>query len=121
MKPQWTNTMGELESYTRMKDLKDDIMEMAQYQTETAQYQAMASAPSPTKKDFHAALYNNVMGSMLYKVQKRALVQQEMAIAKRRLAIEDAELKLKEKELMLKNIELDRKLINKKVVMKKRR
>ena len=35
-----------------MKDLKDGIMEMAQSQMETAQCKAMASAPSPMKKDF---------------------------------------------------------------------
>ena len=97
-----------------MTDLKDGMMEMAQYQMETAQYQAMASAPSPMKKDFYAALYNNVMDSMSYKVQKRALDQQEMAVMKRRLAIKDAELELKEKELMLKNMELDCKLIGEK-------
>ena len=97
-----------------MKDLKDGMMEMAQYQMETAQYQAMASVLSPMKKDFYAALYNNIMDSMSYKVQKRALEQQEMAMVKRRLAIEDTESKLKEKELMLKNMELDCKLINKK-------
>lgn len=97
-----------------MKDLKDSMMEMVQYQMETTQYQAMASAPSPMKKDFYAALYNHVMDSIFSKVKKRAVMQQEMTMVKRRLAIEDAKLKLNKKEFMLKNIELDCKLISKK-------
>ena len=58
-------------------------MEMVQAQMESAQNKAMASAPSPMKKDFHAAQYNNAMELMSYKVQKRALKEQEMVIAKR--------------------------------------
>ena len=86
------------------------MTEMAQYQTEMAQYQAMASAPSPMRNKFYSALYNNVMDSMSFKVQKRAMEKQEMAIAKRRLALEDAQLKIAEKAPMLKKMELDCKL-----------
>ncbi len=70
----------------------------------------MASAPSPMRNEFYSALYKNVMDSMSFKVQKRAMEKQEMAIAKRRLALEDAQLKIAAKELMLKNMELDCKL-----------
>ena len=82
-----------------MKELKDGMTEMAQYQMETAQYQAMASAPSPMRNEFYSALYNNVMDSMSFKVQKRAMEKQEMAVAKRRLALEDTQLKIAEKNL----------------------
>ena len=82
-----------------MKELKDGMTQMAQYQMETAQYQAMASAPFPMRNEFYSTLYNNVMDSMSYKVQKRAMEKQEMVIAKRQLALEDAQLKIAEKGL----------------------
>jgi hypothetical protein len=65
-----------------MKDLKDGMTKMAQNQMETAHYQAMANAPSPMRNAFYSALYNNIMDSISYKVQKRAMEKQEMAIAR---------------------------------------
>jgi hypothetical protein len=54
-----------------MKELKEAMMEIAQQQTEIAQYQAMVSAQLPMKKEFYSMLHENLYSSMTSKMQKR--------------------------------------------------
>jgi hypothetical protein len=91
-----------------MKDLKDGMTKMAQYQMETAQCQAMASALSPMRNKFHSALCNNVMDSISYEDPEESHGKTRDGCCKettctRRCPTEDC-------GEMIKNMELDHKL-----------